>query len=464
MQSFLSALRKTPIAVAALAVAFSGTTPVEAQQRRQGGGIPIVRDAEIEALVRDYARPIFQAAGLGKANIEIVLVNDSRFNAFVLGRRVFINTGALMQAETPNEIIGVLAHETGHLAGHHQERLREQLDRAKNMSVVSTLLGIGAMAAGAASKNGDVARAGGGIIAGGNELIMRNLLSYQRSEEMAADRSAIDYLNATGQSAKGMLTTFRRFQTALSLSGARVDPYRVSHPMPRDRIQNLETLARASPNFEEKDSPELQRRHDMMRAKIATFTQGGVTASRMFRSQPKGEAANYADALGTYLNGSPKVALAKVDDLIKAEPQNAYYRELRGDVLMKANKPAEAAEAYSKAISLDGAKSTTLRMNYAKAMIAIGKPASLEKAVSSLVDAIDDDRENPAAYDLLAQAYAQMGELPESELSTAEGHFYRGKIQDAKIFAGRAQLKMKPGSPSWLRAQDIINFRQPKKS
>ncbi|MBE7185029.1 MAG: M48 family metallopeptidase [Methylobacterium mesophilicum] len=461
MQSFLSVFRKAPLALAALAVALT-SAPSEAQQR-QGGGIPIVRDAEIEALVRDYARPVLQAAGFGKANIEIVLVNDSRFNAFVLGRRVFINTGALMQAETPNEVIGVLAHEAGHLAGHHQERLREQLDRAKNMSVVSTLLGIGAMAAGAAAKNGDVARAGGGIIAGGNELIMRNLLSYQRSEESAADRSAIDYLAATGQSAKGMLVTFQRFQNALSLSGARVDPYRVSHPMPRERIQNLETLARKSPYFDKKDPAELQRRHDMMRAKIAAFTQGAVTASRMFRSQPKGEAATYADALGTYLNGSPATALTKVDGLIKTEPQNAYYRELRGDVLMKANRPQDAAEAYSKAISLDSAKSTTLRMSYAKAMIATGKPAGLEKAVSSLVDAIDEDRENAAAYDLLAQAYAQMGELPESELATAEGHFYRGRIQDAKIFASRAQMKMKPRSPSWLRAQDIINFRQPKK-
>ena len=185
-----------------------------------------------------------------RPDIEIILVNDSRFNAFVAGRRIFINTGALLQAETPNEIIGVLAHEAGHIAGGHQERLRQQLARAQTMAIVSALLGVGAVAAGAAAKSSELAQAGAGIAAGGGEFARRGLLGYQRTEEITADRSALTYLEATGQSAKGMLTTFQRFQSALSLSGARVDPYQVSHPMPRDRIANLESLAEKSPYFD----------------------------------------------------------------------------------------------------------------------------------------------------------------------------------------------------------------------
>ncbi|RVB28967.1 M48 family peptidase, partial [Mesorhizobium sp. M7A.F.Ca.CA.001.16.1.1] len=187
--------------------------------------VPVVRDAEIEALVRDYARPIFRAAGLANDGIDIVLVNDQSFNAFVTGRRLFINTGALMTAETPNEIIGVIAHEAGHIAGGHQQKLRDQLERAKTMAVIATLLGAGAIVAGATTSSRGLAGAGMGVAAGGGEMAQRSILAYQRTEEMTADRSAITYLNATGQSGMGMLKTFRRFQTALSLSGAQVDPY-----------------------------------------------------------------------------------------------------------------------------------------------------------------------------------------------------------------------------------------------
>ncbi len=450
------------LAVAAglsLTVALGGILPAQAQNN-----LPIVRDAEIEALVRDYARPIFKAAGLGSANIEIILVNDSRFNAFVAGRRMFINTGALMQAETPNEIIGVIAHEAGHLAGRHQERLRQQLERAQTMAIVASLLGAGAVAAGAASKTGELSKAGAGIIAGGGEFARRGLLSYQRTEEITADRSAITYLEKTGQSAKGMLKTFNRFQSALSLSGARVDPYQQSHPMPRERVQNLEVLAHKSQYFDKLDDPALQARHDMMRAKIAAFTQGQGTAARMFRKEPGGQAAQYAGALNNYLRGDPRTALPKVDALIKSNPKNPYFQELRADILMKANKPEQAAESYQKAMSLDPARSSILQIGYAQALVASGKPAALEKAVTALHKALDRDPENVAGYQLLAQAYGQLGQVPEAELATADSHFYRGAYQDAKIFAGRAQLKFKRGTPGWLRAQDIINFRKPKKN
>ena len=427
------------------------------------GSVPIVRDAEIEALVRDYARPILKAAGLERSNIEIVLVNDRRFNAFVAGRRIFINTGALLQAETPNEIIGVLAHEAGHIAGGHQGRLRQQLERAQTIAIVSSLLGVGAVAAGAAANSGELAQAGAGIAAGGGELARRGLLSYQRTEEITADRSAITYLNATGQTAKGMLTTFQRFQSALSLSGTKVDPYLVSHPVPRERIQNLQTLAQASPSFDTKDSPALQQRHDMMRAKISAFTQDQGASAKLFRNQPGGLAATYGEAISAYLHGNPRTAVAKADVLIKAQPTNPYFYELRGDFLMKAGRPTEAAEAYAKAVRLDPARSGILQVGYGQALLATGKPDLVHKAVGELQKGLDRDRQNIVGYEYLARAYGQLGQVAEAELAVAEGHYYRGNYKDAKIFALRAQQKLKRGTPAWVRAQDIINYRQPGK-
>jgi len=420
--------------------------------------VPVVRDAEIEALVRDYARPIFRAAGLANDGIDIVLVNDQSFNAFVAGRRLFINTGALMTAETPNEIIGVIAHEAGHIAGGHQQKLREQLERAKTMAIIATLLGAGAIVAGATTNNRGLAGAGMGVAAGGGEMVQRGILAYQRSEETTADRSAITYLNATGQSGMGMLKTFHRFQTALSLSGAQVDPYRISHPMPQDRIANLEVLVKQSPDVDKVDPPALQQRHDMMRMKIAVYMEGQAAVQRLMRKMPGTLAAQYGDAQAAYLFGNIATALAKTNALIKAQPKNAYFQELRGDILMKANKPKDAADAYGKAVSLDPARSGLLPVSWGQALMAVGTPETLKKAVAQINNGLGRDKENSTGYRYLAQAYGELGDIPGAELATAEGHFYSANYKDAKIFAMRAQQQMKRGEPRWLRAQDIINY------
>lgn len=450
-------------AVGALAAASLFTSSLQPLRAQEGRSVPVVRDAEIEALVREYARPILKAAGLGNSGIEIVLVNDASFNAFVAGRRIFINTGALLASDTPNEIIGVLAHEAGHIAGGHQERLRDQLARAQTMAIVATLLGVGATVAGAASESKGLVGAGAGIALGGGEMARRGLLSYQRGEETTADRSALTYLERTGQSPRGMLTTFERFQSALALSGARVDPYQISHPTPRDRISNLETLARRSAFFDKTDPAGLQQRHDMMRAKIAVYTQGQSAAQRLFRKDRNSLAAQYGEAQATFLFGNPRAALAKADALLKQQPKNPYFHELRGDILIRANRPAEAARAYATAVSLDPAKSGMLMIGYGQALLAVGTPEALDKAVAQLRKGLDRDPENAAAYRYLAQAYGQRGDIAEAELATADGYYYSGDFTQARILAARAQQKFKRGSPGWLRAQDIINQKPRKK-
>lgn len=432
-----------------------GVSSVSAQSR----GVPIVRDAEIEALVAEYAKPILKAAGLENSGIRIVLVNDESFNAFVAGRRIFVNTGALMTAETPNEIIGVIAHEAGHIAGGHQQRLRDQIARAQTAAVVAGLLGMGAMVGGAASGTSGLGEAGMGMAMGSSEVARRSVLGYQRTEEVTADRSAIRYLEATGQSGKGMLSTFQRFQNALALSGTRVDPYQVSHPMPRDRIANLTELAQSSSFFNKVDPPELQERHDRMRAKIAAYTQNQGAAGRLFRGARTAAAATYGDAFTTFLYGSPASALQKVDALLKTMPKNPYLHELRGEVLMRANRPAEAATAFSTAVKLDTNRSGILQVAYGQALLATGKPDALKQATTALRQGLDRDKEYINGYKFLAQAYGQSGAIGEAELATAEGHYYAGNYKDAMIFAARAQQRLPQGSPAWIRAQDIISSR-----
>src|SRR5262249_23285474 len=138
--------RRTP-AWRALAIVTSGALALAGMPARveAQGSLPLIRDAEIEQLLRGYTAPVLRAAGLAQQNGRIVIINDRAFNAFVVdGKRIFVNVGALMDAKTPNEIIGVLAHETGHIAGGHLSRLREELARAQTVAIVAMLLGVGA--------------------------------------------------------------------------------------------------------------------------------------------------------------------------------------------------------------------------------------------------------------------------------------------------------------------------------
>src|SRR6478672_493457 len=244
--------------------------PTQAQNDTKGP--PVIRDAEIEQLLREYTQPVLRVAGLAKQNVQVVIINDRSFNAFVAdGRRIFINAGALMDAETPNQVIGVLAHETGHIAGGHLARMREQLAAASTQSIIGLLLGVGAMVA--ASRSGSVSGANAGMAAiqAPQAMIQNSLLAYVRTQEDAADRAGVKFLSASGQSAKGMSDTFKRLADQQLYSVRYIDPYMQSHPMPADRVRSLEELARTSPYWDKKDAPALQARHDLMRAKLFGF-------------------------------------------------------------------------------------------------------------------------------------------------------------------------------------------------
>ncbi len=314
----------------------------------------MLRDTETEQLLREYTRPILRAAGLEKQNIQMVIINQSVFNAFVAdGRRIFVNYGAIMQSETPNQLIGVLAHETGHLAGGHLAKMREQFSQAQTQMIIAMLLGAGAMVAGAKpAAAAALANAGAAAFAAPGEMIRRNLLSYARQQEENADKAGVKFLTATGQSAKGMYETFKRF-TDESLFAARgSDPYVQSHPMPAERVAALEGLARSSPYWDKKDDPALQLRHDMVRAKISAFMERQDTVYRRYPLSDTSLPARYAHAITTYLHGDLRNALAQIDGLIQLQPNNPYFYEVRGQALLEGGKPAEAIAPLRKAVQL----------------------------------------------------------------------------------------------------------------
>jgi predicted Zn-dependent protease len=427
----------------------------------QSRGPPVLRDTESEQLLREYTRPILRAAGMEKQNIQMVIVNESAFNAFVAdGRRIFVNYGAMMKSETPNQIIGVLAHETGHLAGGHLSKLREQLAAAQTQMIIAMLLGAGALVAGSRSgnANGGLANAGAAAMSAPQEVIRRTLLSYVRQQEENADRAGVKFLNATGQSARGMYETFKRFTNESLFAAHGADPYVMSHPMPAERVEALEGLARSSPYWDKKDDPALQMRHDMVRAKISAFMERQDTVYRRYPQSSDTLPARYAHAIATYRHGDLRNAIAQIDALIQLQPANPYFQELRGQALLEGGKPAEAIGPLRKAVQLSN-NAPLIEMLLGQALVATNNNAHTEEAIAILRAAVARETEAPIGYTQLAMAYGRKGDLAQADLASAQAAFLRGDNKTARDLASRAKTRFAVGTPGWVKADDIVSAK-----
>ena len=450
-------------AIATVIALVAAPTAALAQEQQK---LSILRDTETENLLRDYSKPILHAAGLDKQNIQVTIINQPQFNAFVAdGHRIFINSGALMQSETPNQIIGVLAHETGHLAGGHLSRMRERLATAQTQMIIAMLLGVGALAAGSrglSNGNTGLADAGAAAINGPQTMIMRNLLAYQRTQEESADRAGVKFLTATGQSAKGMYETFKRLSNDSLFSAHGADPYFQSHPMPAERVAALEEIARTSPYWDKKDPPALQLRHDMMRAKISGFLERPETVYRRYPLSNTSMPARYARAISTYLHGDLNSAVNQIDGLIQAEPNNPYFYELKGQALSEGGRPTDAIAPLRKAVALSH-NAPLIEILLGQALVGTENKAYTDEAISILRNAMVRETEQPLGYTELAMAYAKKGDLAEADLASAQAAFLRGDNKTARDLASRAKTRFAIGTPGWVKADDIVQAKLPGK-
>ncbi|MET0431389.1 MAG: M48 family metalloprotease [Hyphomicrobium sp.] len=428
-------------------------------------GLPLIRDAEIEALLQDYSKPIFQAAGFGGGRVTGRIINNDAFNAFVLdGANVFVNTGTLMQAETPNEVIGVIAHESGHIAGGHMAALRARIAKDQTRALLTQVLGIGAMVAGGVTggdSGRDTMQGGQALLQGGSSVIMKGLLAERRSQESAADQAGIKYLTATKQSGKGMLDTFERFKEQEYLTDQFQDPFIRSHPLSADRLARLDQLATTSPYFNQKDPPSLQLRHDLMRAKLSGYLESPATVFNRYPDSNKTLPARYARAIARFFRGGPGAlegAVQETDAMIRENPSYPYFHELKADFLMRSGKLAAAVPSLRQALKL-APNSPLIRVELATSVQAVETADAQNEATELLRKSLVEDPENGHAYRLLANIYYKQGRGPEADAMTAQAYFYEGSIAQAQIFAKRAQLKLRSGSPEWLKNDDIINYK-----
>ena len=419
-------------------------------------GLSLIRDAEIENTIRTYAMPVFLAAGLEPSAINIYLVNDNTLNAFVAGgQKLFINTGLLTKSENARQVIGVIAHETGHISGGHLSRIREAMKRSSAQSILAFVLG--GMAA--ATGRGDI---GAVIIQGGQEVGRRNFLQYSRTQEGSADAAAMRFLDATGQSSKGLLEFFQILGDQELLSASRQDPYYRSHPLTRERIKAVENHVLQSSNSSKPEPADFGIRHRRMKAKLQAFLEPPTYTFRRYKKTDTSVESRYARAIAYYRRADLDHALPLVDGLIAEQPDDPYFRELKGQILFENGRNSEAMAPYRKSVELNPG-SSLLQRDLARVLIEANDPALLEEAIKHLLVSLGVDRTDTLSWRQLAIAYGRQKKTAESSLALAEEALLNGKSENAIFHAGRAEKLLPEGSRGWLQAQDILLIARTKK-
>lgn len=419
----------------------------------QAQGLSLIRDAEIEGTIRAFSTPVFQAAGLEPSNIRIFLVNDRSLNAFVAGgQNLFINTGLLMKTKTPGEVIGVIAHETGHMAGGHLVRTQNALKKSTPLQILAAILGGAVIAAGGGA-------GGGAVIAGGGSAAQRNFLAYSRTQESSADQAALGFLEYTGQTAQGLVDFLEKIADQELLSSHRQDPYMRSHPVTRDRITRLEEGVRKSPYYQAPPSEDFVLRHKRMVAKLRGFIDPIAATLSHYKEDDQSLESRYARAIAYYRRPDLKKALPLIDSLIADYPNDPYFYELKGQMLRENGRVQEALEPYQQAVSLQGT-SALLRTALAQTQLDMGDTALIKPAIDNLRTAISYERDTPFTWKLLAIGYGRHGDIGMNALAMAEYNFLTGNNREAIYHAGKAAKILKEKTSAWYQAQDILHELQ----
>jgi predicted Zn-dependent protease len=412
-----------------------------------------IRDAEIETTLRDFSMPLWKAAGLNPNDVQIVLVSDPSLNAFVAeGQNIFIHTGLILAAESPNQLKGVIAHETGHISGGHLSRSDAAMAKAMRPAFISIGLGVLALAAGA----GD---AGAALISGSPQFAMASYARFSQVQEASADQAGMSFMEASGQSGEGLLGFFEKFRYEEVMSDARRSPYFRTHPLSSQRIESLRQRVEKSPYKDTPDTPEDLKRFKMMQAKLYGFLE---TPARTLVKYPETDTslpARYARAVAAYRVPDLGKAIKETSALVEAEPNNPYFQELWGQILFESGKAKEALPHDRESVRLSP-NSALLLTNLGRSLNGVGGQPEAKEAIGLLQRAVQIENDNVYAWRELAIAYDTVNDEGMARLATAEQAFALGDYSRALNFAMRAKQALTQGQASWRRASDIAQISE----
>lgn len=427
--------------LALCAVAMLAIQPAAAQS--------ILRDAETEALLADMSRDLIVAAGLLPSNVNVVVLNDRSINAFVAGTQdVYIHSGLIEAADNANEVQGVIAHELGHIALGHSITRSENASKAGNITILSLLLGLAAVAAGAGE-------AGLGIIGAGQQAALGKFLAHTRGEEAGADVAGAKYLSKAGLTGKGSINFFKKLQNLeFRLAIPQEDSYNRSHPLSGERITLLQEIYENDPAYNRPLDPELEARFQRVKAKLVGYVAEPTATLRDYPESDQSVPGRYARAYAWHKSAYPEKALAEIRSLLAEAPDDPYFLEIYGQILLESGRPKEAIAPLQKAVASTNAQSLIAGV-YGHALIASEDPANLPEAERVLKAAVARDAANPFAWYQLGVVYANRGDTARAALASAERYVLQGNAPLALQSAEQAMTSLPQGSADWIRAQDI---------
>ncbi len=442
MTSALS--RLTRLLMMALLLALSTARPALAQDSEPS----VLRDTETELLFHDVSMPLITAAGLDPESVRVVLLNDPEINAFVAtGQTVYIQSGLLLVADNVNQLQGVIAHELGHVAGGHSIRIQQGMGQATGITIATLILGAIAVAAGAGE-------AGMGVMMAGQRAALGSFLAFSRTQESTADAAGATYLSKAGISGKGMLSFFGKLQNQeYRLAVYDTDSYDRTHPLSAERIDALEHKLKSDPSWNKPVDPKLEERFERVKAKLQGFIDPKQALIK-YPERDKSIPAHYARAYAYHLGAYPDKALSEAEALLAAEPDDPFFLELKGQILLEGGHPADAIAPLREATRESGDAPLIASM-LGHALIATEKSDNFAEAKQVLKTAVSRDNENPFAWYQLGIIYDHEGDSARAALATAERSNLEGDPKLALASANMAMKGIPAGSPDYLRAQDI---------
>ena len=408
----------------------------------------LLRDSETELLFKQISDPLIEAADLDPKSVRVVLINDPEINAFVAqGQVVYIHSVLLTAADNVNQVQGVIAHELGHVAGGHAIRIHEGARQATVISILSLVLGAAAIAAGAGE-------AGMGIFSAGQQAALGTFLSFTRAQESSADQAGAMYLSKAGVSGKGSIEFFKKLQNQeYRLAIYAKDSYDRTHPLSSERINALTELYKKDPAWNRPTDPALEARFERVKAKLIGF----VTPKQAVKFYPETDQsipAHYARAYAYHLGAYPDKAEAEADALLARAPEDPFFLELKGQILLEGGKPKEAITPLRKAVA-NAPNMPMIAVMLGHALIASDDPKNFAEAKQVLKNAVNRDNDNPFAWYQLGIVYDREGDQPRAALATAERSNLQGDNKIALVSARMAMAGLPQGTPDYLRAQDI---------
>ncbi|QOV95283.1 M48 family metalloprotease [Novosphingobium sp. ES2-1] len=413
----------------------------------------VLRDAETEALFRDASAPIFKAAGFNPKAIDLVLLNDGSINAFVAGgQAIYIHSGLISAADNVNELQGVIAHELGHITGGHIIRYNEGLKPATGITVLSLLLG--GLAAAAGSPDAAL-----GVFMAGQQAALGKFLAFSRAQESSADAAGAKFLSDAGISGRGSIEFFKKLQNQEFRYGynASKNPdaeFYSTHPMTSDRLTTLQDVYEKDPAWNTPPPAELQARFQRVKAKLNGYLAEPQDTLRAYPDYMTDIPARYARAYAFHKEAYVDKALAETRALIASDPDNPYFLELEGQILLESGRPADAVAPLRKATQLTG-NEPLIATTFGHALIATEDKDNFAEAEKVLKTSAARDRDNPFTWYQLGVVYEAKGDIPRARLASAEQQLMNMRLAEAVRSAEAAEAALPKGTPDWLRAQDI---------